>query len=79
MASSDTKMEEPAPDVKTEPMVLDSAAPAGGDNLELQQSQAKAGSDDGETSAPAPPKGPTMCGVCETTASKYKCSRCYLP
>ncbi|PHH92894.1 hypothetical protein CDD83_4037 [Cordyceps sp. RAO-2017] len=24
-------------------------------------------------------KGPTVCGVCEAVASKYKCSRCYLP
>lgn len=25
------------------------------------------------------PKGPATCGVCEAAASKYKCSRCYLP
>ncbi|RDA87910.1 hypothetical protein CP532_1672 [Ophiocordyceps camponoti-leonardi (nom. inval.)] len=24
-------------------------------------------------------KGPVICGICTTAASKYKCSRCYLP
>ena len=78
-ASSDTKMEEPASQVKTEPLVLDSPATAGGNDAELQQSQTTAEPENDESSAPAPPKGPTMCGVCKTTASKYKCSRCYLP
>ncbi|KND94482.1 hypothetical protein TOPH_00897 [Tolypocladium ophioglossoides CBS 100239] len=72
-------MEEPVSDVKTEPMALDSAAPADGDNPERQQCQTKAELDAGETNTSASPKGPTICGVCETTASKYKCPRCYLP
>ncbi|KAJ6439623.1 zinc finger domain-containing protein [Purpureocillium lavendulum] len=39
---------------------------------------ADADEDQGEDETP-PKKGPAMCGVCKTTASKYKCSRCYLP
>ncbi|RDA93004.1 hypothetical protein CP533_5496 [Ophiocordyceps camponoti-saundersi (nom. inval.)] len=32
-----------------------------------------------DESAPPRPKGPAVCGICTTAASKYKCSRCYLP
>ncbi|RCI16607.1 hypothetical protein L249_2233 [Ophiocordyceps polyrhachis-furcata BCC 54312] len=32
-----------------------------------------------DKSASPKPKGPVICGICTTVASKYKCSRCYLP
>ncbi|PFH58085.1 hypothetical protein XA68_14187 [Ophiocordyceps unilateralis] len=41
------------------------------DGMELAPSE-------GDDAAPTP-KGPAMCGICVAVASKYKCSRCYLP
>lgn len=46
-----------------------------GEQAEMHEAAAEAG----PTQSDMKPKGPAICGVCEAAASKYKCSRCYLP
>ncbi|KJZ71120.1 hypothetical protein HIM_09474 [Hirsutella minnesotensis 3608] len=62
------------PDAPPGPQTNSEAAPAPDPSKQQQVTRPE----NGDNVAP-PPKAQSVCGVCEAAASKYKCSRCYLP
>ncbi|GJN74238.1 hypothetical protein PLICBS_008329 [Purpureocillium lilacinum] len=65
-------------DVATGPRELNGSA-ADAEPPAIKTEPTSDADDDAEKDQINVKKGPTMCGVCETTVSKYKCPRCYLP